>query len=60
MKTTIEQPIILTANEVKLILALRSLHPFEKITISSDKLGKVDSYIVERSFKEVWITSTSA
>lgn len=46
----------LTANEVKLIHALRSLHPFEKLTISADKSGQIDSYICERSYKEIWIT----
>lgn len=46
----------LTDNEQKLIYALRSLRPFEKITISADKNGAVDSYIVERSYKEIWIS----
>lgn len=46
----------LTDNEQRLIACLRSLHPFEKIVISADKEGRVDSYLVERSFKELWIT----
>lgn len=46
----------LTENEQKLIYALRSLRPFEKIIISADKNGAVDSYIVERSYKEIWIS----
>jgi len=46
----------LTENEIRLIQVLRSLHPFEKIIVSADKQGKVDSYIVERTFKEVWIS----
>ena len=44
----------LTQNELRLIAAIRSLHPFEKVTISADKEGKIDSYIVERSYREVW------
>ncbi len=46
----------LTENEQRLITVLRSLHPFERIIISASKDGKVDSYIVERTYKEVWIT----
>lgn len=46
----------LTDNEQRLIAVLRSLHPYEKIVISADKEGKVDSYLVERSYKEVWIS----
>jgi hypothetical protein len=46
----------LTDNEVRLVTALRSLRPFEKIVISADKNGAVDSYVVERSFKEIWIS----
>lgn len=45
----------LTDNEQKLIYALRSLHPYEKIVISADKEGKVDSYLIERTYKEMWI-----
>jgi hypothetical protein len=45
----------LTDNEIKLITALRSLHPYEKIIITADKLGKPDNYLVERTWKEVWI-----
>jgi hypothetical protein len=45
---------ILTRNEARLILAIRSLKPFEKVVISADKTGHIDSYIVERSFKEIW------
>jgi hypothetical protein len=44
----------LTDNEIRLITALRTLHPFEKITISADKEGRVDNYIVDRSYREVW------
>jgi hypothetical protein len=47
--------ITLTDNEVKLIMALRSLHPYEKITVNADKNGKPDNYLVERSYKEMWI-----
>lgn len=46
----------LTNNEVKLVTALRSLRPFEKIIISADKNGAVDSYVVERTYKEIWIS----
>lgn len=46
----------LTDNEQKLIYALRSLRPFEKIVITADKNGTVDSYLVERSYKEIWIS----
>jgi hypothetical protein len=48
-------PTRLTANEVKLIAALKSLRPYEKIVITADKEGKVDTYLVERSFKEIWV-----
>jgi hypothetical protein len=44
----------LTPNEQRLIAVLRSLHAFEKIIVSADKEGNVDSYIVERTYKEVW------
>jgi hypothetical protein len=46
----------LTDNEVKLVTVLRSLRPFEKIIISADKNGKVDNYVCERSYKEIWIS----
>jgi len=45
----------LTANEVKLVTAIRSLKSFEEVIISADKYGKIDNYIVKRSFKEDWI-----
>ena len=27
---------------------------FEKVVVSADKLGKVDNYIIERSYREIW------
>jgi len=43
----------LTDNEQKIILVVRSLKPFERIEITADKLGKADSFIVHRSYKEI-------
>lgn len=44
----------LSESEQKLIYVIRSLKPFEKVEISADKGGKVDSYIVHRSYKEIF------
>ena len=44
-----------TKNEAKLIAVLRSLQPFEKIVLSADKNGQPDNYVVERSYRELWI-----
>jgi hypothetical protein len=43
-----------TKNEARLLAVIRSLHPYEKVTVSADKSGIVDNYIVERSYREVW------
>ncbi len=45
--------LFLTKNESKIILILRGLRPFEHCDIAADKNGKIDSYIVTRTFKEV-------
>ena len=46
----------LSTHEQRLIAIVRSLHPYERVVISADKEGRPDSYIVERSFKEILIT----
>ena len=45
-----------TKNEARLLAVIRSLHPFEKVVVSADKSGTIDSYVVERSYREVWTT----
>ena len=45
----------LNDNEVRLLAVLRSLHPYEKVVITADQNGRPDYFVVERSFKEVWI-----
>ena len=45
----------LNDNEVKLLAVLRSLHPHEKVIITADQNGRPDYFVVERSFREVWI-----
>lgn len=45
----------LTPNEVKLITALRTLHAYENLSVSADKQGNPDSYLVTRTYKELWI-----
>lgn len=48
----------LTDNEQKLIMVVRSLHPFEEVVISADKeingIVKVGSMIIKRSYREIW------
>lgn len=46
----------LSANEVRIIETIRSLHPFERVIITGDKEGKIDNYLVERSWKIVLTT----
>jgi hypothetical protein len=41
----------LTAVEQKLIAILRELPPYGKIEISTDKLGKYDTFLVHKSEK---------
>lgn len=39
----------LTSNERYIIEALRTLNPFERITIEADKQGKLNNYLIARS-----------
>lgn len=41
----------LTENEKKIIEIIRELRPFEKIELSKDKLGYLDSYFIHRTQK---------
>lgn len=43
----------LTDNEKYIIDALRSLHPFERIEITADKLGKPNNFLIIRSTKVI-------
>ncbi len=43
----------LTNNEQKIILAIRSLKPFEKVEIQADQKGRIDYYTVHRSYREI-------
>lgn len=45
----------LTDNEIKLLAIIRSLHPFEKLIINGDKDGRADTFIVERSYREILV-----
>ena len=47
-------PTELTANEMKLIAVLKSLHEFEEVVISADKSGQPDTYVVKRSYREIF------
>ena len=49
-----DQVLTLTDNEIRLIAAIRSLHPHEKVTVTADQNGRPDYFIVERSYKEIW------
>lgn len=49
----ITEQIILTENEVRIIAILRSLHAYEKVTVTADQNGKPDYFIVDRTFREV-------
>lgn len=48
-----ENKIELTENEQKIIIILRTLHPFEKIEVQADQKGRPDYFVVHRSFKEI-------
>ncbi len=52
--------VALTDNEVRLLACLKSLHPHEKVIITADQEGRPDYFIVERTYKEFWITSEEA
>lgn len=43
----------LTKNELAIIKILRELPPYAKIEISTDQLGKYDTYLVHKSQKIV-------
>lgn len=43
----------LTPNEAKIILALRTLKPFERVEIVADQKGRADYFIVTHTFKEI-------
>lgn len=43
----------LTKNEQYILDTVRSLKPFEKIEITADKNGKIDSFIVIRTRKVI-------
>lgn len=52
-KTAQEESSEMTANEQKIIEYLRSLKPYERIEIVADKNGKLNSFLVHRSHKEI-------
>ena len=41
----------LTDNERYLVETLRSLRPFESITITADKMGKINNFLIGKSQK---------
>lgn len=43
----------LTQNEAKILLAVRTLKPYEKIEIMADQRGRPDYFIVTHTFKEI-------
>lgn len=43
----------LTNNEIEIITILRSLQPFEELEIKADQKGRIDYYIVHRSYKKI-------
>jgi hypothetical protein len=43
----------ITPNEAKILLALRTLKPFEKVEIIADQKGRADYFIVTHTFKEI-------
>lgn len=43
----------LTQNEGKILLALRTLKPYEKIEIMADQRGRPDYFVVTHTFKEI-------
>lgn len=43
----------LTDNEKSIIEILRSLNPFEKVTIEADKAGKLNNFVVSRTRKAI-------
>lgn len=47
----------LTSNEKWIVETLRSLKPFETISITADKMGKINNFLVVRSQK-VLLTDT--
>jgi len=40
----------ITPNEAKILLALRTLKPFEKVEITADQKGRADYFIVTHTF----------
>lgn len=43
----------LSTNEGKILLALRTLKPYEKLEIMADQRGRPDYFIVTHTFKEI-------
>ncbi len=43
----------LSANEGKILLAIRTLKPYEKLEIMADQRGRPDYFIVTHTFKEI-------
>jgi len=43
----------LTPNEAKILLALRTLKPYEKLEIMADQRGRPDYFILTHTFKEI-------
>lgn len=44
----------LNPNEAKIILALRTLKPYEKVEIMADQKGRPDYFIVTHTYKEIF------
>lgn len=43
----------LTDNEKTIVDILRSLQPFEEVTITADKMGKPNNFLIKRSRKAI-------
>lgn len=43
----------MTPNEERILAIVRELKPFERIEISKDQTGRMDSYLIHRSQKIV-------
>lgn len=42
-----------TPKEAKILLAIRSLRPHEKVEIMADQKGRADYFIVTHTYKEI-------
>ena len=49
--------LILSDNEIRLIEALRSLKPHEKVEIQADVQGRPDSFLITRTTKVLLVLS---